>query len=135
MCLVNIDRFNCPIENLKNIPGGSFRLGGGRSCSQTKQEEFQLIISSDVRLLLGINVEDLYDQQYVAPWLNVLSDFYTSDTGCVDKKKKLNLARYFVAEALAVRLSAHNPALMVKPSLFFPQPNNGQQIFSEGPQS
>ena len=130
--LVNVCRYNCPLENLENIPGGSFRIGGGRACSQTKEAEFQMIISSDVRLLIGINVEDLYEQPYLSPWLDYYSDYYTSSQGAVDLKKKLNLARYFFADALAIRLNSHSTALIVKPSLFYPQPNNGTQFFSEG---
>lgn len=94
-----------------------------------------MIISSDVRLLIGLNIEDLYDQPCISPWLHVFRDFYTSDQGIVDEKKKLNLARFFFADTLATWLSHHNTALLVKPSLFFPQPNNDQQIFSEGPQT
>ena len=51
------------------------------------------------------------------------------------RKKKLNLARFFFAEALAIRLNEHNTALYVKPSMFYPQPTNEHQSFSEGPLS
>lgn len=135
MIPVTICRFYCPLENLQNIPAGSFRVGGGRSCSQTKEAGFQMIISSDIRLLIGVNIEDLYDQPYISEWLHAFRDSYISNQGVTDEKKKLNLARFFFADALAVRLNAHDTALSVKPSLFFPQPNNEQQIFSEGPQS
>ena len=92
-----------------------------------------MIISSDTRLLIGINIEDLFDQPYIAPWLHKLSDCYISDSGVIDTNKRLNLARFFFADALAVRLNAHDTALTIKPSLFSPQPNNSQQTFSEGP--
>ena len=130
-----ICRYNCPLKNLENIPGGSFRLGGGRSCSQTKDPGFQMIISSDTRLLIGINVEDLYDMPYMAPWLQIFHEYYVSDVGVVDQNKKLNLARFFFADAFAIRLNVNDTALTVRPSLFYPQPTNGQQIFSEGPPS
>jgi hypothetical protein len=130
---VTVCRFYCPLQNLENIPGGSFRLGGGRSCSQTKEAGFQMIISSDTRLLIGINVEDLYEKPYITPWLDVFREYYQTNEGAVDEQKKLNLARFFFADALAIRLNIHDTALTVKPSLFFPQPTNQQQIFSEGP--
>jgi hypothetical protein len=91
-----------------------------------------MIISSDTRLLIGINIEDLYDQPYIATWLHVFRDSYISELGVLDTKKKLNLARYFFADALAVRLNAHDTALTIKPSLFSPQPSNCHQTFSEG---
>jgi hypothetical protein len=130
---VTVCRFYCPLQNLENIPGGSFRLGGGRSCSQTKEAGFQMILSSDTRLLIGINVEDLYEKPYISPWLDVFREYYQTNEGAVDEQKKLNLARFFFADALAIRLNIHDTALTVKPSLFFPQPTNQQQIFSEGP--
>jgi hypothetical protein len=91
-----------------------------------------MILSSDSRLLIGINIEDLYDKPYIATWLQVFSSFYRSDSGVTDEKKKLNLARFFFAEALAIRLHEHDSALIVKPSLFYPQPANEHQSFSEG---
>jgi hypothetical protein len=135
MIRFTIRRLYCPIENFENIPGGSFRIGGCRSCSQTKDAAFQMIISSDTRMLIGINIEDLFDKDYIAPWLHVLRDSYVSDTGVVDQKKKLNLARFFFADALALSLNRNCTALMVKPALFYPQPMNEQQTFSEGPSS
>jgi hypothetical protein len=94
-----------------------------------------MILSSDARLLIGINIEDLYDKPCIAPWLHVFHDSYTNDMGATDEKKKLNLARFFFAEALAIRLNEHNTALYVKPSMFYPQPTNEHQSFSEGPLS
>ena len=55
-----------------------------------------MIISSDTRLLIGINIEDLYDQPYIATWLHVFRDSYISELGVLDIKKKLNLARFFL---------------------------------------
>ncbi len=132
MIPVTICRFYCPLENLENIPGGSFRVGGCRLCSQTKEAGFQMIISSDTRLLIGINIEDLYDQPYIATWLHEFRDSYISELGVLDTQKKLNLARYFFADALTIRLNAHDTALTIKPSSFSPQPSNYQQTFSEG---
>lgn len=87
MIPVTMCRFYCPLQNLENIPGGSFRCGGGRLCSQTKEAGFQMIISSDTRLLIGINIEDLYDQPYIATWLHVFRDSYISELGVLDTKK------------------------------------------------
>ena len=91
-----------------------------------------MIICSDPRLLLGINIKDLYDMPYLEPWLRMFSEWYVSESGEVDEQKKLNIARFFFADALAIMLSKHDTAMTVKPGLFFPQPSNGQQIFSEG---
>ncbi len=92
-----------------------------------------MILSSDSRLLIGINVEDLYGKPCLEGWLHILRDCYVNELGIIDERKKLNLARFFFAEALAIRLNAYDTALLVKPSIFYPQPTNEHQSFSEGP--
>jgi hypothetical protein len=98
MIPVTMCRFYCPLQNLENIPGGSFRpgVGGGRLCSQTKEARFQMIISSDTHLLIGINIEDLYDQPYIATWLHVFRDSYISELGVLDTKKSSTWQDFFL---------------------------------------
>jgi hypothetical protein len=132
--LTYFGRYYCPLLNLRNIGDGSFRLGSFRQTTQSQNNPaFGLILSSDVRLLIGLNIEDHYDSPYIKPWLTLYREWYISESGEEDSKKKLNIARFFFADALAQRINAHDCAVLVKPSLFSPQISDGRQEFTQGP--
>jgi hypothetical protein len=67
------------------------------------------------------------------PWLTLYRQWYISESGDEDAKKKLNVARFFFADALAQRINAHDCAVLVKPTLFCPWASDGRQEFTQGP--
>jgi hypothetical protein len=126
-------RCYCPIEVLKKMPSGEVRVGGSRYTSQTKNNSaFSSIISSDSRYIVGTNVEDLLEQPYIKCWLPVYASMYTDLSGVVDEKKRLNIARHFFHNALAVQINALDSAVMIKPRSLSPQPDNGNPNFTDG---
>jgi hypothetical protein len=126
-------RLNIPLDAMKYLPGGELRIGSFRQTTQTKNNPaFGCIISSDTRLLIGINVNDLLEEPYISPWLQELRQFYTNGEGVKDEKVVLNFARFFFANELAVRINAQDPAALVKPSMFCPWPRNAPLEITRG---
>lgn len=109
------------------------RVGGSRYTSQTQgNAAFSSILISDQRIIVGVNINDLMEKPYIKPWLHTLLSYYTDSSGVVNEKKRQNLTRFFFNNALALQLNEIDCSLMIKPSLFSPQPANGNQNFTEG---
>ena len=115
------------------MPFGELRVGGFRYTSQTQgNPAFSLIISSDQRLIVGININDVMEKPYIKAWLHEYSSFYTDALGVVDEKRRQDIVRFFFNNALAVKLNAIDCALNIKPKYFSPLLGHGNQNFTEG---
>jgi hypothetical protein len=126
-------RLYAPIEVFPLIPFGELRVGGSRYTSQTRgNPAFSSILSSDQRLIIGVNIDDLMEKPYIKPWIHRLSSYYRDASGVVDERKRQNITRFFFNNALAVKLNTIDCALLIKPSHFSPQPANGAQNFTQG---
>jgi hypothetical protein len=126
-------RLYSPIDCFPLMPFGELRVGGSRFTLQTRDNPaFSSIISSDNRLIVGVNVNDLMEKPYIKPWLLRLSTVYTDPAGVVGERKRQNIIRFFFNNALAVKLNTIDCALMIKPSHFSLQPANGNQNFTQG---
>jgi hypothetical protein len=99
---------NAPVEVLEFLD--EFRIGGFRVFDHMGYREFQLIIYSGERLVIGIDVEAHYNAPFVECWLN-RPDFvalYTTPgqngRPYIDHSVKLNLARWALSKALAMAI-------------------------------
>jgi hypothetical protein len=126
-------RLYAPTGVILLTPFGELRVGGSRYTSQTRNNPaFSSIISSDQRIIIGVNVNDLREKPYIKPWLHRLSSYYTDAAGVVDERRLQNITRFFFHNALAVKINVIDCAVMIKPSHFSPQPANGIQNFTQG---
>ena len=94
------------------------RLGGFvRNFDCDHYNEYQLVIYSGERLIIGIDVEAYYDAPFVKRWLETpsfakaINDINVSPE--VRKSRKLNLARWALARALAKEIRTVDTAIQI----------------------
>ena len=104
---------NAPVEVLEFL-AEEIRIGGFRKFDHLHYREFQLIIYSGERLIIGLDVEALYDAPFMKCWLERpdFVELYTKE-GRVDHKTKLNLARWALSKALADALREVDRTVLV----------------------
>lgn len=127
---------NCPIEVCKYLPSGQIWLGGWRKFHHSKDPEFQLVISSGDRLIIGLNVEDHFDAPFVKPWLEKpeINKMLTHPSLSESRKKsrKLNVARWAMCQALVAEIRDIDKTVTIQSRHFEPTPDDNSQVFIEG---
>jgi hypothetical protein len=124
-------RFNCPVDVLKYVD--QMRLGGWRKFDHSNLPEFQLILMSGDRLIIGLNVEAHYDAPFVRNWLTQpeFVEAYTDSSGNIIGQWKLNLARWALATAVADAIRDVDNAIQIHVTRRA-MPHNNSQRFIQG---
>jgi len=124
-------RFNCPVDVLKFVD--EMRLGGWRKFDHSNDPEFQLILMSGDRLIIGLNVEAHYEAPFVRDWLMQpeFVEAYTDSSGNVVGQWKLNMARWALATAVANAVRNVNNAIQIHVARRA-MPHNNSQRFIQG---
>jgi hypothetical protein len=127
-------RFNCPVDVLQYVD--EMRLGGWRKFNFSNEPEFQLILMSGDRLIIGLNVEAHYDAPFVREWLRQPEFIaaYTNSSGNVVGQWKLNMARWALATAVANAVRDVNNAIQIHVTRRA-MPHNYSQRFIQGTSS
>jgi hypothetical protein len=122
---------NAPVEVLEFLED-EIRIGGFRKFDHLHYREFQLIIYSGERLIIGLDVEALYEAPFIKCWLEK-EDFVAliTKSGSVNHKTKLNLARWALSKALANAIRDVDCTVQVH-TRDEPLGDNSSQVFLQG---
>jgi len=126
---------NAPVEVIEFLY--EFRIGGFRKFDHMGYREYQLIIYSGGRLLIGIDVEAHYNAPFVACWLERPDFVALYTTHCkngrphIDHGVKLNLARWAMSKALANAIRTVDCTVQVH-TPDHPLGDDNSQVFSKG---
>jgi hypothetical protein len=110
-----------------------FRIGGFRVFDHLHYREFQLIIYSGERLVIGLDVEAHFNAPFVKCWLE-MPDYvamFTKPGQPDDKQIKLNLARWALSKALANAIRAIDCTVQIH-TRDEPFGDNNSQVFLQG---
>ena len=122
---------NAPVEVLEFL-AEEILLGSFRKFDHQHYREYQLIIYSGERLVIGLDVEALYDAPFVKCWLELayFVALYTKE-GRVNHQTKLNLARWALSQALADAIREIDRTVLVYPR-DEPLGDYNSQVFLDG---
>ena len=127
-------RLNCPIDVIIHLV--EIRLGGWRFFDHSKFPEFQLILYSGERVIMGLNVESHLNAPFVKAWMETrpFVDAYTDVTQseATRNKRKLNLARWALSQALVSAIRKQDRSIQITPRNHIPLADDCSQVFISG---